>query len=308
MALVVAPDRLRGLLDVVVESVTDDATVRVTGSDLARSANLSRFHFDRVVAAAIGESPVAFRRRLLLERAACALRLTEASVTHIGIEAGYEATESFTRAFRSAFGVSPRAFRRSRGAEWRLDAPNGIHFHPPGGLVLPTEQRSTTMETVTKLLEHDVWLIGEMLDRASQLTDAQLDEPIVLNIETIDDDPTLRSTLGNLVWQKERWSAAIEGRTEPDAVPESIAELRGRLDAVGPRWLGLCATAFREGRADDAFIDATCDPPRTFTYAGMAAHVVTFSAFRRLLALGALDRAGISDLGAGDPSDFVSRS
>jgi AraC family transcriptional regulator len=40
----------------------------VTGVELARRAHLSRFHFDRLVAASLGESPAAFRRRILLER------------------------------------------------------------------------------------------------------------------------------------------------------------------------------------------------------------------------------------------------
>ncbi|MGI8994199.1 MAG: hypothetical protein ACR2FP_07820 [Nocardioidaceae bacterium] len=45
----------------------DDHEVR--GDDLAARAYLSRFHFDRVVTAAAGESPAKFRRRVL--RAVC---------------------------------------------------------------------------------------------------------------------------------------------------------------------------------------------------------------------------------------------
>src|SRR3979490_1266607 len=41
-----------------------------TGEELARRVHLSRFHFDRVFAATAGETPGAFRRRVLLERAA----------------------------------------------------------------------------------------------------------------------------------------------------------------------------------------------------------------------------------------------
>jgi AraC family transcriptional regulator len=35
------------------------------------------------------------------------------------------------------------------------------------------------------------------------------------------------------------------------------------------------------------------------------AHVLTFSAVRRTLAIGALTSAGVTDLGAGDPMGFV---
>jgi AraC family transcriptional regulator len=37
------------------------------------------------------------------------------------------------------------------------------------------------------------------------------------------------------------------------------------------------------------------------TYGGMVAHVLTFSAHHRLLAVTALARHGITDLGYGDP-------
>jgi hypothetical protein len=45
-----------------------------------------------------------------------------------------------------------------------------------------------------------------------------------------------------------------------------------------------------------------------FTYGGVLAHVLTFSAVRRTMAIGALESAGITDLGAGDPMEFVGGS
>ena len=60
-------DRLRWILDLVEESLDQP---QLTGDDLAARAFLSRFHFDRLAAGALGEPPGAFRRRLLLERAA----------------------------------------------------------------------------------------------------------------------------------------------------------------------------------------------------------------------------------------------
>ena len=48
-----------------------------------------------------------------------------------------------------------------------------------------------------------------------------------------------------------------------------------------------------------------CDPPETFTYAGVVAHVLTFAAVRRTLAIGALETAGVTDLGSGDPMLYV---
>ena len=39
----------------------------------------------------------------------------------------------------------------------------------------------------------------------------------------------------------------------------------------------------------------------------MVAHVLTFAAHRRVLVLGALSDAGITDLGAGDPMHWVAQ-
>ena len=86
------------------------------------------------------------------------------------------------------------------------------------------------------------------------------------------------------------------------------AGLRSRLDAIGPEFRSLVVAAFEEGRADETFVDAVCDPPQTFSYAGMLAHVLTFSAVRRTVAIGALHTAGVTDLGAGDPMHFVGGS
>ena len=85
----------------------------------------------------------------------------------------------------------------------------------------------------------------------------------------------------------------------------SPAGLRARLDVVAPRFRSLVVPALEEGRADETFIDAVCDPPETFTYGGMVAHVLTFAAVRRTMAIGALESAGITDLGSGDPMRYV---
>jgi AraC family transcriptional regulator len=77
----------------------------ISGHDLAARAYLSRFHFDRVVSAASGETPGRFRRRVLLERAAYRLVTSGQGVLDVAVEAGYSSNEAFTRAFTRAYGV-----------------------------------------------------------------------------------------------------------------------------------------------------------------------------------------------------------
>jgi hypothetical protein len=45
----------------------------------------------------------------------------------------------------------------------------------------------------------------------------------------------------------------------------------------------------------DTFVDSTSGTPVFFTYGGMIAHVLTYAAYRRTLASGALHAAGVTD-------------
>src|SRR5262249_24900612 len=98
--------------------------------DLARVACFSPYHFHRVFTALVGESVKEHVRRLRRERAAHRLRHTDEPVTRIAFDAGFQAHESFTRAFRALFGVSPS---RYRGAH-RPPAPSRVHYRPDGKL------------------------------------------------------------------------------------------------------------------------------------------------------------------------------
>src|SRR5207302_3784358 len=100
-------ERLRTLIDMLIESLDDDER----GAELARRAYLSRFHFDRLVAAALGETPAAFRRRLLLERAAYQLTLG-ASVTEAAFDAGYSSPRVVRACFPPRFRVDAKRIRR----------------------------------------------------------------------------------------------------------------------------------------------------------------------------------------------------
>ena len=299
-------DTFTTFVDSLAESLDDhDAS----GEDLAARAYLSRFHFDRVVSAVSGETPVRLRRRILLERAAFRLVTTRATVLEVALEAGYSSNEAFTRAFRRAYGAAPASWRAAP-ARIQLDTPNGVHFHPPGGLRLPARDEVSSMDLMRKMVEHHVWLVGEIVDRAEALTDEQLDAPIELSVEGVDDDPTLRSLLSRLVGQMDMWNAAMDSRAYDFEVErgESIESIRARLRDAGPVFLDRAREVIDGSRLDETFVDAICEPPEVFTYGGMIAHVLTFAAHRRTLAIGALHSVGITDLGAGDPMRWVAEA
>jgi AraC family transcriptional regulator len=301
--VIAAADTFAAFVDVLADALDDH---EATAEDLAVRVHLSRFHFDRVIAASAGEPPATFRRRVLLERAAFRLMTSDRTVLDIAIEAGYASNEAFTRAFTRAYGVGPARWRQ-RPTRLLIDAPSNVHFHPPGGLRLPARGKVSAMDLLNKMVDHHVWLVGEFVDRASRLTDEQLDAPIAISVEGVDDDPTLRSLLSRLIGQMAMWNATIDTRDYDFDIErgESIESMRSRLAEEGSAFLTQVREVTEQGRLDETFVDALCEPYEVFTYGGMIAHVLTFAAHRRTLVAGALHDAGITDLGAGDPLRWV---
>jgi AraC-like DNA-binding protein len=302
-----AADHFASFVGVLADALDDH---EATGEDLAARLYLSRFHLDRIVASVAGEPPRRFRRRILLERAAYRLLTTDRTVLDIAVEAGYGSHEAFTRAFAKAYGAGPAQWRRSRPARIRLEAPSDVHFHTHGSLRLPADRKVTPMELLTRMVEHHVWLTGQIVEHAARLTDAQLDERVELNIDDDPDPATLRRLMSRLVGQMGMWNAALANREYAWSVEEheSVDALRRRLAEEGPTYLSHVREVVDEGRLDDTFVDALREPAEVFTYGGMIAHVLTFAAHRRTLAVLALDKHGVTDLGWGDPMRWVAES
>jgi AraC family transcriptional regulator len=82
---------------------------------MARTACFSRRQFHRLMVRVLGETPGTHQRRLRLDRGAWLLLTSPATVLDVALETGFENHETFTRAFRARFGVTPSAFRKDRG-------------------------------------------------------------------------------------------------------------------------------------------------------------------------------------------------
>jgi AraC-like DNA-binding protein/uncharacterized damage-inducible protein DinB len=301
-----ATDTFIGFVDGLTKALS---TQTVSVDEAAARAFLSRSHFDRVIRAVAGEPPVAFKRRVLLERAAYQLATTGTGILEIALDCGYSSHEAFVRAFRRAYGVNPSDWRASP-RQIKLPTPNDVHFHPPGGLRLPTRTEVTSMDLIQRMVEHHVWLVGEMVDRAQRLSDEQLDTAIEISVEDVDDGPTLRWLLSRLVGQMDMWNKVIRDQPYDWEVEnhESVRAMRQRLAQAGSDFLAEVRRVVTENRLDETFVDAHCTPPEIFTYGGLIAHVLNFAAFRRTLVLGAFTSAGITDLGYGDPRKWVAEA
>jgi len=312
-----APEQLHRLLDVLIGSMDD----RVDGEELARRAHFERHYFNHLVKATLGESPAAFRRRLLLERAAYRLASTDQSVTVVAFEAGYGSVESFTHAFRRAFGLPPADYRAQTSFDFRLDAPNGVHYVPPeGSTPAGGGSRRRTMDLTDRLVDHDNWLTDRLLVAASQLTDPELDEPIVLSPPSVafnNPAPSLREMLDRLVLAKEMWIASIAGHEAAPSSDTSILGMRLRLRGAGAAFAELVSDIRQRNAWDTAYVDATQRPPHTNTFGASIAHVLAWDAARREIVAGALTDRGIDlisldpiqwELGPDDLDDLADRS
>jgi AraC-like DNA-binding protein len=303
--MTVATDVFADFVDHLAEALDDARITEATGDEWAARLHFSRYHFDRMIRSVAGEPPSAFRRRILLERAAYRMITTTAPLD-IAVEAGYGSHEAFTRAFTKAYDAPPAAWRRRPG-HIQIAAPSDVHFHPPGSLRLPARDKVNSMDLLTKMVEHHVWLTGEMVRLAERLNDAQLDQPIVLDVD--DDAQSVRTLLSRLIGQMGMWNAALATRDYDWSVErhESLTSMRERLAVEGPTYLAHVRDVVADGRLDDTFVDALCEPAEVFTYGGMIAHVLTFAAHRRTLVVLAFGRHGVEDLGWGDPMVWVAQ-
>ncbi|MFG6177680.1 GyrI-like domain-containing protein [Halomonas sp. THAF12] len=90
----------------------------LTVERLSRVANFSKYHFHRQFSQYAGIGVARYIQLRRLRRASYRLAFeAETSILDIALEAGFENPESFSRAFKKAFGQTPSRFRR--GADWR---------------------------------------------------------------------------------------------------------------------------------------------------------------------------------------------
>ena len=119
------------------------------------------------------------------------------------------------------------------------------------------------MDLLTKMVEHHVWLTGEMITCRPGMPSDQLDQPIELSVD--DDRQTVRSLLSRLVGQMDMWNCAIANQAYDWSLEdqESIGAMHERLARVAPAFLGEVREVAADGRLDETFVDACANPLRS---------------------------------------------
>jgi AraC family transcriptional regulator len=135
-----------------IDYIEANLEVSIDAADVARYAGLSRWHFQRIFKALTNETLKTYIRSRRFSKSLQKLRDTPARILDIALDAGFESQESFTRAFKLAFGVTPAEYRRhSDGFPFaqkiRFDADYLDHLHR-GVSLNPTIYTQRTLKLV----------------------------------------------------------------------------------------------------------------------------------------------------------------
>lgn len=94
--------------------LTDDITL----SDIAKSVNISAFHFHRAFSLLTGMTPTEYMRKRRLSQAGAEIANGSERVIDIAMKYGYDSPESFSKAFMRFHGSSPMQVRKGSSIQF----------------------------------------------------------------------------------------------------------------------------------------------------------------------------------------------
>jgi AraC-like DNA-binding protein len=110
-----APIHAEARVTRVVRSLDRSPQAAFTLDQMAQEAGLSPYHFLRTFESVTGVTPHQYVLRTRLREAALRLEARDDKIVDVALDCGFGDLSNFNRAFRTEFGLSPRAYRlRSR--------------------------------------------------------------------------------------------------------------------------------------------------------------------------------------------------
>jgi AraC family transcriptional regulator len=134
--------RINSVIDYIHAHLDEDIDIE----RLAETAHFSRWHFQRIMTAFLGEPVWTYIMRRRVTTAAGLLRTTALPIGEIACKVGYDAPSSLTKAFRLFHNTSPAAYRNNKNLtlmqtvkiskQMALKAPKIITLEPKNAIYL----------------------------------------------------------------------------------------------------------------------------------------------------------------------------
>ena len=135
--------RYRERVEQVIDYIHSNLAESLDSDQLAEIAHLSSYHWHRIYRAITGETAAAMVRRARLNKAANQLLRSDKTIAAISVSVGYPEIHSFTRTFKSYYGVAPGIFRETqRPLTQELPLERGTESGENGWVVEIVEQPS----------------------------------------------------------------------------------------------------------------------------------------------------------------------
>lgn len=152
------------------------------------------------------------------------------------------------------------------------------------------------LDLLDRLLEHDAWTTGRVLDLAEGLAVEQIDRDFDIGHRTV------RETLLHMAGNLEVWTDLMAAQPVRQPAPGklSIADLRVRFNAAYQEFARLARELRDSGRLNDLYVDNLDQPPQEKSYGGTILHVLTHNHLHRGEVLHVLERLGAPELIEGD--------
>lgn len=112
------------VVDEILSWIENNLESDLSSEAVAGKAGYSKWHFQRIFKQQTGYTLANYVRARRLSCAAIALRLLPLSLMHLSMKYRFDSQQTFCRAFKQHFGITPSGYRKKNG--WQ-----------PGGFVLP---------------------------------------------------------------------------------------------------------------------------------------------------------------------------
>ena len=153
------------------------------------------------------------------------------------------------------------------------------------------------MDLLDRLLGHDRWTTAQLLERCRELRAEQWTQPFDLGHET------LAATFQHMRSNVRVWTDLMAERPVRPSTDEALTTVDLLLAAWHRVYTDFATLARRiadESRWDTTYVDVLDDPPRSKSYGGTIAHVITHNMHHRAEIIHMLTRLGLEHVLEGD--------